>query len=64
MIDTPFLFQEMENELKTFLLEQQLKGDSTDGTFDLIDNLTNRLQEDFDEIIGNNVGKKKALSNH
>ena len=64
MIDTPFLFQEMENELKTFLLEQQLKGDSTDGTFDLIDNLTNRLQEDFDEIIGNNVREKKALSNH
>ena len=64
MIDTPFLFQEMENELKTFLLEQQVKGDSTDGAFDLIDNLTNRLQEDFDEIIGNNVGGKKALSNH
>ena len=36
--------------MRTYLLEQLVEGDSTDGVFDLIDNLTNRLQEDFDEI--------------
>ena len=33
-IHAPFLFQEMEKELKEFLLEQQVEGDSTDGAFD------------------------------
>ena len=51
MIDTPFLFQEMENELKTFLLERQVEGDSTDGTFDLIGNLTSNVgKESFINI--------------
>ena len=48
----------METEFKKYLLEQQVEVDSTVGTFELIDNLTNRLQEDFDEIIGDNVEKK------
>ena len=43
-IDAPFLFQEMERELKEYLLEQQLEDDSTDGPFDFIENLTNRLE--------------------
>ena len=33
-IDASFFFQEMEKELKEFLLEQQVEGDSTDGAFD------------------------------
>ena len=49
--------------MRTYLLKQLVEGDSTDGVFDLIDNLTNRLQEDFDEIIGEN-NDKKALSDH
>ena len=57
-IDAQFFFQEMETELKKYLLEQQVEVDSTVGTFELIDNLTNRLQEDFDEIIGDYVEKK------
>ena len=38
-IDAPFLFQEMEKQLKELLLEQQVEGDSTDRAFDLLDNL-------------------------
>ena len=51
----------MEKEMRTYLLEQLVEGDSTDGVFDLIDNLTNRLQEDFDEIIGENNDKKSFI---
>ena len=38
-IKAPFLFQEMEKQLKELLLEQQVEGDSTDRAFDLLDNL-------------------------
>ena len=60
-IHTPFLFQEMEKELKEFLLEQQVEGDSTDGAFDFQDYLTNRIQEDFDEVIGEDNDKKNLI---
>ena len=60
-IDAPFLFQEMEKELKEFLLEQQVEGDSTDGAFDLLDNLTNKIQEDFDKIIGEDTDKESFI---
>lgn len=60
-IDVPFLTEEMEKELKQYLLEQQVEGDSTDGPFDLIESLTNRLQEEFDEIIGEDNDKKSFI---
>ena len=44
-----------------FLLEQQVEEDSTDGAFDFLDNLTNRLQEDFDKIIGGDAEKKSFI---
>ena len=60
-IHAPFLFQEMEKELKEFLLEQQVEGDSKDETFEFVDNLTNRIQEEFDEIIGQDINKKSFI---
>ena len=57
-IDAPFPFQEIEKELKEYLLKQQVEGDSTDGAFDFLHNLTIRLQENFDEIIGEDNDKK------
>ena len=60
-INAPFLFQEMEKELKEFLLEQQVEGDSTDGAFDPLDNLTNKIQKDFHEIIGEDTDKKSFI---
>ena len=38
------LFEEMEEELKEYLLKRQVEGDSTDGVFDVLENLTNRLK--------------------
>ena len=60
-IDAPFLFEEVERELKEYLLEQRLEGDSTDGPFDFIENLANRLQEDFDKILGEDNVKKSFI---
>ena len=51
----------MERELKEYLSEQQLEDDSTDGPFDFIENLTNRLQEDFDKILGEDNVKKSFI---
>ena len=56
-IDAPFLLQETERELKAHLFEELPEGDSTDGSFQLIENLTNKIQEDFDEIIGDSIKK-------
>ena len=60
-IDAPFLFEEMKRELMEYLLEQQVEDDSTDRPFHFLDNLTNKLQEDFDEIIGENNDHKSFI---
>ena len=60
-IDTPLIFEKIKQELKEYLLEQTVEADSTDGIFDLLDNLTNRVQEDFDEIIGDDKDKKRFI---
>ena len=41
--------------------DQTVDGDSTDGIFDLLDNLTNSVQEDFDKIIGEDNDKKRFI---
>ena len=41
------LFIEMKKQLKEFLLRQQFEGDSTEGTFDLLDNLA----KDYKKIL-------------
>ena len=60
-IDATFLFQELERELGEYLLDQQLEWDSTDGAISFIEDLTNRIQEEFDETIGED-GEEKNIS--
>ena len=60
-IDATFLFQELERELGEYSLDQQLEWDSTDGAISFIENLTNRIQEEFDETIGED-GEEKNIS--
>ena len=60
-IDATLLFQELERELGEYLLDQQLEWDSTDGAISFIENLTNRIQEEFDETIGED-GEEKNIS--
>ena len=41
--------------------EQQVEGDLTDRVFNFLENLMDRLQEDFDEIIGEDNNKKRFI---
>ena len=45
---------------RTYLLEQQVEEGSVDGPFNFIENLTNRIQEEFDETIEED-GEKNIL---
>ena len=55
------LFQEIENELSKKLLQERGEGDSTDGAFTFIENLTENLQAEFDETIGVASDKKQFI---
>ena len=59
-INSLSLFQKIEKELSESLLEEKGEGDSTDGAFTFIENLTNKLQAEFDETIGDD-GEKRQL---
>ena len=61
-IDAPFLFDKIEKKLKGYLLEEQPEGDSTDGPIQFRENLTNKIQKNFDKIIGDSVEKKASSS--
>ena len=61
--DTPTLFEEMEKEIKEFLLDQQVEGDSTDGAFDFLDNLTIGYKKNLTKLLERTM-TKKVLSNH
>ena len=57
-VDITRIFEEIHKEVREYLTEQ-IDTDSTDGVFEFFKNLTNRLQEDFDELIGENNDKKR-----
>ena len=59
--ETTFIFEEISKELEEYLLEKGIYSDSIDGVFDFLESLTNRLQEDFDEIIGQDAEKKRFV---
>ena len=63
-VDTTLIFEQIHEEIREYLTKK-IDTDSTDGVFDLRENLTNRLQENFDELIGEDNDKKhfvKALA--
>ena len=60
-VEATFIFEEISKELEEYLLEKSIYGDSIDGAFDFLESLTNRLQEDFDEIIGQDAEKKRFV---
>ena len=59
-VDATFIFEEIHKEIREYLTEE-IETDSTDGILDLLENLTNRLQEDFDEVIENDNNKKRLV---
>ena len=55
------LFLEIEQELSENLLKQEGGGDSTDGPLNFTENLTNDLQAEFEETLGEYGDKKLFL---
>ena len=41
-----------------YLLEKSIDTDSTDGVFDFLETLSNQVQENCDELIGEDIDKK------
>ena len=60
-INSLSLFQEIERTLGENLSEEKSEGDSTDGAFSFIENLTNKLQTEFDETIEKDGGEKQLI---
>ena len=47
-IDAALIFEEIHKEIGDYLVGQGNDADSTDSVFDVLENLTSRLQEGFD----------------
>ena len=59
-VDATRIFEEIHKEIRKNLTEE-IDTDLTDGVFYFLENLTNRLQEDFDELIGEDNDKKRFI---
>ena len=60
-VDTTFILEEINKELEEYLLEKSIDADSTDGIFLFLETLTNCVQEDFEESIGEDTNKKRFV---
>ena len=58
ILDISLTFEEINRELQEYLLEKSEGSDSTDGVFDFLERLSNRIQDKFDELIGEYTDKK------
>ena len=60
-INSLSLFQEIERQLSETLLEEKSEGDLTAEVFSFIENLTNKLQTELDETIGEDSEKRQFI---
>ena len=60
-VDSILIFEEIRKELEGYLLEQSVDSDSTDGGFDFLATQSDRIQEEFDEILEGESDKKGFL---
>ena len=60
-VNAAHIFEEIHKEIGDYLVGQGNDADSTDGVFDFLENLTSRLQEDFDKLIGEDSDKKRFV---
>ena len=60
-IDIKLLFEEIRKEVDKYLPEQSNDTDSTDGVFNFLTTLSEKIQEEFDELLDGNSDKKRFL---
>ena len=51
-VDTTPIVEGINKELEEYLLDKSTNTDSTDSVFDFLELLSNRVREDFNELIG------------
>ena len=61
ILDTSLIFEEINRELEKYLFEKSQDADSTDGVFDFLEGLSNCIQDEFDELIGEDTDKKRFI---
>ena len=60
-VDATRIFEENHKEIGDYLTGQGNDADSMDDVFDFLENLTSRLQDDFDKLIGEESDKKRFV---
>ena len=60
-VDPILIFEEINKELEEYLLEKSIDIDSTDGVFDFLETLSNQVPKNFDELIGEDIDKKRFI---
>lgn len=60
-VDTTLFFEKINKEIKGYLLEKIIGTDSSDGDLDFLETLTNRIQEDFEVLTGEDSVKKRFI---
>ena len=59
-VDVTRISEKIHKEIGEYLIGE-INTDSTDSVLDLLENLTNCLPEDFDELIGEDNNKKRFV---
>ena len=61
ILDTSLILEEINRELEKYLLEKSEDADSSDGVFEFLEGLSKRIQDEFDELIGEDNDKKRFI---
>ena len=59
--DSTLIFEEIRKEVEEYLLEESDNADSTDRIFNFLSTLSDKIQEEFDELLDGNTNKKRFL---
>lgn len=59
--DTPFIFENIIYALEEYMLEEQIESDAEDRFLSIGESITNKVQEDFGELIGDDTDKKRFI---
>ena len=60
-VDNTLIFEEITRELEEYLLRESDDADSTGGTLEALTTISEQVQEEFDELLGEDTNKKQFL---
>ena len=61
IINNTLLFEAITTELEEYLLRKGDNADSTKGVLEVLTSLSKQVQEEFDELLGEDTNKKRFL---